>query len=139
MGYTIEVSFDIRVQKNITNTKSSLREKAQESNCESNYFMFEIEGRGRKIERNHCVFVVLFDTNQISDILYFLHKIREDRYIYIECIYRDDGIHNLIHASPLYLQRIDKNFAKQFKKQRKTQNLSSDELKFLNIIKSKKV
>ena len=132
MGYTIEVSFDIRVRHDVTEMKKVLREKAFICNCENDYFMHEIEGKGRKMERNHCVFVVSFDVNQLDDILYFLKIIHDEEDIYIECIYRDDGIYNLIHASPIYLQRMEKNFVKQYKKQRKQLNMNNftkDELR----------
>ena len=139
MGYTVEVSFDVRTRGNITEVKRELRNIADNCNCEGMYFMHEIEGKGRNIQRNHCVFVVNFDLNQIMDIIYFLTKMRQDSYIYIECMYQDDSICNLIHASPKYLQRMEKNFVKQYKKERKTHIYTQIEENFISTIRGKPI
>lgn len=139
MGYTVEVSFDIRVQKNVTEFKNKLQETAYESDCETLYFIHEMEGKGKKIQRNHCIFVVSFQCDQGEDIIYFLKTMRDNSCVYIESIYEDEGVCNLIHASPKYLQRMDKSFVKQYKKERRISISKFTELesRFLNIIKGK--
>ena len=135
MVYTIEVSFDIRVQKNVDSFKAKLKNMALWSDCESQYFLHEIEGRGRLSERNHCIFVVILETIEAS--ITFLRKVREESNIYIECIYEDDMVCNIIHASPKYLQRMDKSFVKQYKKERKNRELTANEIRLLNTVRGK--
>ena len=137
MGYTIEVSFNIRIQPDVENFKSLLAEKAESCGCESKYFMHEIEGRGRIINRNHCVFVAIFDTDNYTNSLSFLRKMRQQKNVYIECVYKEDGIYNLIHASPKYLQRMDRDFVREYKKKRKKSILSEDEIVIKKIISNK--
>jgi hypothetical protein len=137
MGYTIEISFDIHAINNFTQTKHMLNAIAEENNCDDTYFMHEIEGQGKTIERNHCIFVTIFEIEQIKDIMNYLRNIRNDTNYYIECIYRDDGVYHILHASPIYLKRMNKNYVKQYKKNRKTNKLSEEELLILNAIKKR--
>ena len=135
MGYTIETSFNIGANNNFTDTKKALYALAQENNCDESYFMHEIEGEGKNIERNHCIFVTLFDIEQVKDIMNYLRKIIYDTHYYIECIYRDDGINHILHASPIYLKRMNKKYVKAYKKDKKINKLTEEELLILNALK----
>ena len=76
MGYTIEISLDVRKPNMLIKSVKERREMADYHLCEMQYFMHEIEGQGKTIERNHCIFVTIFEIEQIKDIMNYLRKIR---------------------------------------------------------------
>ena len=120
MGYAIELSFDVRKQRSLVTTTEERRELAIQHGCEMQYFMHEIEGKGRRILRNDGIQVILFSEEDVDSLLEFIRVVRRDRSTYVECVYRDDCTCELLFASPKYLQRMDKNIARTFKRKLKS-------------------
>jgi hypothetical protein len=131
MGYTLEISFDIR--KNPLSFKSELKILAVKHECESEYFINEIEGRGKTIDRNSCVHIVTFDNDKSGNILPFLRELKKYP-IYVECIYRDDN-YTFIHVSSYYLSKMDKEIAKSYKKGKKKREINELETGMLEILR----
>jgi hypothetical protein len=120
MGYAIELSFDVRKQRSLVTTTEEREELAVQFGCEMQYFMHEIEGKGRRILRNDGIQVVLFREEDVDSLLEFIRVVRRDRSTYVECVYRDDCTCELLYAAPKYLQRMDKNLARIFKRKLKS-------------------
>jgi hypothetical protein len=120
MGYAIELSFDVRKQRSLVTTTEERRKLAIQYGCEMQYFMHEIEGKGRRILRSDGIQVILFSEEDVDSLLEFIRVVRRDRSTYVECVYRDDCTCELLFASPKYLQRMDKNLARTFKRKLKS-------------------
>ena len=125
MGYAIELSFDARKHKSLLGNTEDRRKLASDYGCEMQYFMHEIEGKGRRTLRSDSIHVVLFHEEDLSNLLDFIRCIRREKAIYVECIYRDDCTCDLLYASPKYLQRMDKSFARTFKRKLKTKTIET--------------
>lgn len=61
MGYTVEVSFDTRKHKDITDIKHQLKEISYNCGGDGGIFLHEFEGIGKSITSNICVFISCFD------------------------------------------------------------------------------
>lgn len=116
MGYTIEISLDVRKPNMLIKSVKERREMADYHLCEMQYFMHEIEGKKRTIIRSDSIHVVYFSEDTFCNLINYIKNIRKEKGLYIECIYRDDNSTNLLFVSPKYLQRMDKNIAKEYKK-----------------------
>jgi hypothetical protein len=109
MGLTVELSFDLGKNKNITQIKNLLSSAAIKYNSITNYFIHEVEGHGTIIDRNDCIQIIEFEINQPNqliqpeNILNFIKYIQQHKYIKIDCIYLEKGDCNLIYASKKYL------------------------------------
>ena len=138
MAYTIELSFDIRKLSSMNEICNKQRELASQYNCEMQYFMNEIEGKGRSTIRSDCIHVVIFDESHYNDFLKFIRVIYQNRCLYIECIYREDNSCNLIYVSKHYLKRMNKKDAKEIKKkyQKNKENITKQQFEILNIFRT---
>ena len=134
MGYAIELSFDVRKRGSLVLEKQRRRRLATDYLCSIQYFMHEIEGHGKTTTRNDIVQVVIFETEKLEGFLDFVKAARRDREVHVECIYQDDCTCDLLYASPKYLKRIEKSFAKSYKKKLKTQERSEVESMVMNAL-----
>mgnify|MGYP003645227140 CR=1 FL=1 len=134
MGYAIELSFDVRKRGSLVLEKQRRRRLAMDYLCSIQYFMHEIEGHGKTTTRNDIVQVVIFETGNLEGFLDFVKAARRDREVHVECIYQDDCTCDLLYASPKYLKRIEKSFAKSYKKKLKTQERSEVESMVMNAL-----
>ena len=114
MGLTIEVSFNICKQGNITNIKQLLSTIAEKYNSKTNYFIHEIEGHNRVIDCNDYVNIVEFESDNFTNIIEYLKSIIKIKVVKIDCIYYDEGVVNLIYASKKYLLVVNKNSCNPF-------------------------
>ena len=135
MGYAIELSFDIRNSGSVVSQKQRRRQLATDYLCNIQYFMHEIEGYRKTTTRNDVVQVVIFETEKLENFLGFVKAVRKDREVHVECIYQDDRTCDLLYASPKYLRRIEKTFAKNYKKKLKTEERTEIELMVMNALK----
>ena len=135
MGYAIELSFDIRNSGSVVSQKQRRRKLATDYLCNIQYFMHEIEGHRKTTTRNDVVQVVIFETEKLENFLGFVKAVRKDREVHVECIYQDDRTCDLLYASPKYLRRIEKTFAKNYKKKLKTEERTEIELMVMNALK----
>lgn len=105
MGLTIEVSFCIYKNPNITQFKQYLSSLATKYNAISHYFIHEIDRHNTTIDRNDCIHVVEFQTTQIK-ILDYIKTIMQNRNVKIDSIYQDKKRIDLIYASKKYLSTM---------------------------------
>jgi hypothetical protein len=108
MGLTIELSFDIDKNKNITQIKELLSTAAQKYYSNSDYFIHEIEGYGSIIDHNSCIHIVEFDINPIDEMKIYILKflnyiIGLNPLIKVDCIHLENGKSKIIYASKKYL------------------------------------
>ena len=99
MGLTIELSFDICKNANVTSIKRLLSTLAEKHNSETNYFIHEIEGHSTIIDRNDCVNIVEFEITDKINIINYIKDIIRIRFIKIDCIYQEDGRINIIYSN----------------------------------------
>jgi len=116
MSYRIEISFDLRKTKNISEMKKKIRDLALKNEKEICFFSYEMMGYGRTINRNHVVSTLYF-TEQ-TNIINFIKSIKKIPGIYIESIGIDNIKFILIYASKKYLNFMDKYKAKDYLKNR---------------------
>jgi len=108
MGLTIELSFSITKHANITQFKQILSDVAEKYNSTSSYFIHEIEGHSRTIDRNDCIHIVEFDISQ-KNIVNYIKNIMRIKNVKIDSIYVDKKGINLIYASKKYLSTMSVN------------------------------
>jgi hypothetical protein len=123
MGYGIELSMDIRKPSNMVALQRYYRQLAIDNKCEMQYFTHEVEGKGKQIQRCVCIQVVTFSDEDFEYMLSFIRTIRNQYTNYIDCIYRDDGACTLLYASARYLKHTDKEFARNYKREKKATHI----------------
>lgn len=123
MGYGIELSMDIRKPSNMVALQTHHRQLAIDNKCEMQYFTHEVEGKGKQIQRSVCVQVVTFGEEDFDHMLSFIRTIRNQHTNHIDCIYRDDGACTLLYASARYLKHTDKEFARNYKREKKANHI----------------
>lgn len=115
MVYAIELSNYINKGNVITNNSSFDKYIANiANNCDSQYSIHE-ENYNNKQQKICYIYVVVFSDEYFSDFLNFIKQIKKDKKMYIDCIYQNDVLCDLIYASSNYLKKTDKNFAKAYK------------------------
>lgn len=112
MSFRIEISFDIRKTKNVTEMKELIKNLSIKYNADMCFFDHEIMGHGRTINRNHAIAIAYF--SEQDKIINFIKTIKKINGIYIECVGMDDGLFILIYASKKYLNFMDKFKAKEY-------------------------
>ena len=117
MAYRIELSFDLRKTKNITEMKEKIKNISFKNNSDMYIFDHELMGHGRTINRNHII-ATLYFPEQIN-IIKFIKTIKKVTGIYIESVGLDCGKFELIYASKKYLNFMDKYKAKDYLKDKK--------------------
>ena len=134
MSYTVEVSFDLRKRSRVSMFQGEVRECAEKHDCTRYYTMHECEGRGGTMDRNHCVFVVEFDSEDTKGVVGFLSEVKRTQYLYVESVYEERGKYNLLYASSKYLRRMDKDAMRAFKQRKRTQSLGEYETQILSVL-----
>lgn len=134
MVYTVELSLYKNKEKNTTHYNKSRREQADKYNCQMQYFMHELEGYGNNIKSNEYIHIVIFDSFDYENVINYLIDIRKEKISYIECVYRDDTVCDILYCSPRYLKRLDKNSAKTIKYNIK-KLIDNEQKQISNIIK----
>ena len=112
MSFRIEVSFDIRKTKNVTEMKELIKKLSIKNSAEMCFFDHEIMGHGRTINRNHAIAIAYFPEQK--KLINFIKTIKKIKQIYIESIGMDDGLFILIYASKKYLNFMDKFKVKEY-------------------------
>jgi len=103
--YTIYLILNLNKIKNIETIKCLVKDAANSSNCESEYFTHETEGINNKILKNNIIYVINF--TDIINLINYIEFIKTLREIEIETIYNND---NIIYGSKKYIKTLDKNF-----------------------------
>tara|TARA_B110001450_G_C17668024_1_gene500597 strand:+ start:10886 stop:11296 length:411 start_codon:yes stop_codon:yes gene_type:complete len=115
MVFTVEFSLYKNKEKNVMFYNRNRREQAENYNCNMQYFIHEIDGYRHNIKNNDCIHIVIFDANNYENLINYLTEIKKERISYIECVYKDNVVCDIMYCSPRYLKRLDKNTAKTIK------------------------
>lgn len=126
MGYTVEVSINLRLHGNITELKRYIANLALDLNCDHYYYLYEM-GNESTIPRNHCIIVVNFHDDEIFNCATFLKTLKKMKELHIECIYDDVIACNLLYASRYYLTTIEKDKAIKYSKYKRERSLSEND------------
>ena len=85
------------------------------------------------INRNHIVYVIIFEDSDIHNLFTFISKIRRKRAVYIECLYEENILCKMLYASQYYLTTMEKDRVIKYKRER---SYSEDEKMLINSIKT---
>tara|TARA_R110002012_G_C11449503_1_gene591566 strand:- start:392 stop:790 length:399 start_codon:yes stop_codon:yes gene_type:complete len=102
--FTIYLVINLKKAKNIEALKSLMKDGAYNSNCTTEYFSHETEGKNCEIIKNNIVYAVEF--NNIVDLLNYIVYIKTFEKIEIESVYDNNEI---IYGSKNYIKSLDQN------------------------------
>ena len=125
MGYTIEVSFDMRKHTD-TSFKNDIFECADNLNSTIYFADYDFEGKNRQIKRSHCILYIFFEDDCIDNLIEFIRYVKTKKHTYIECLYEDSGINNIIYASSVYQKQMHKKCVETYKNKYKFINDIND-------------
>lgn len=132
MGYNIEVSFNILKNSNLTEIKNMIINAAY--GYEYLYEDYEYDTHSQ-FKRNHMLITVYFQKTNINELIDFVKFIKKINGLYLESIY-DDTEEYILYASQYYItQKMDKMYAKTYKKERRERSYSEDDNMILDSIK----
>lgn len=138
MGYEIEMSLDLRKNRNVSSILDGAMEMANNNECRR-YFQFsECEGEIRRLKRQSQIIVFCFDEEKFTEMSNFLKQVI-DKYkkrLFIESIYEVEK-HNLIYASPYYMTKMDTDKKDDYKHRRTNRAFSDTDYYILRDILKK--
>tara|TARA_Y100000389_G_C17319948_1_gene442505 strand:+ start:410 stop:817 length:408 start_codon:yes stop_codon:yes gene_type:complete len=114
MVFTIELSL-YKNNSNQINYNIERREQAELFNCKMQYFIHEIEGIRHNITHNDCIHTVIFELTDFENLINYIKTVRQEKFYYIECVYKDEFGCDILYVSPRYLKKLNKNSAKTIK------------------------
>ena len=114
MEYSIDLSFSLR-RCSVGETTQLIDELAERYNCISCRSEFEIGGRGRTVTRNHKVITVVFKSEDLYRMVWFIREIKRIRGVYIESIIKDNSV---FYASKYYLTLMSKDKAREYSRRK---------------------
>jgi len=132
MGYTIEISFDMRKQLCNETIRRELIIKSESLNCDEVYWTYEIEG-DTIIRRNHCVVTTTFQT--IDSLIRYIRYVKSISNYYIESLYTSELQPYILYASRYYLKSMDKIKRGEYREKRKNRLWKEDEERIIKILK----
>jgi hypothetical protein len=137
MVYQIELSLDIKKTGNVTEYKQLFVNEALKNGCEIYFFNYEFMGQNRRVYRNHYILTFVFKENEelIANFIRFVKKYK--RHVYIESIFYDNCVVKIMHASPRYLNIMEKDMAKNYIEKRKSNNLFKNDSVIIKALKKK--
>jgi len=136
MGYNVELSFNILKQSSISNFIKSVVDVAENNGCKNYYYNCEFNNDIYQ-QRNHYVLIFDFENEIFENFLNFIKNIKKIRNLNIEIIYENNNV--ILYASSYYLSKMmDKQIAKNYKKNKRERSYSEDEILVLNEVERKK-
>jgi hypothetical protein len=136
MGYTVEVSINMRIHTNVSELKRYIADLALDLNCDHYYYLYEMS-HSCKVLRNHCIIVVNFHDDETFNCATFLKTLKKMKDMHIECIYDDEIVCNLLYASKYYLSTIEKDKAIKYSKNKRERSLSDNDKVILEPVAKK--
>jgi hypothetical protein len=133
MTYRFEASINLNHTYNAAVLKTNIINIAYKYGCESCWTDIEVSGYGRTIKRNHVIIIFNFP-DDIKKLITFLNYVKTNRNIYVESIGFDNIKYTLIYASKLYLNTMDKDISKLYKKNKQIMTTNLDYQKIINAI-----
>jgi hypothetical protein len=132
MGYTIEISFDMRKQLCNETIRRELIIKSESLNCDEVYWTYEIEG-DTTIRRNHCIVTTTFQT--IDSLIRYIRYVKSISNYYVESLYTTEIQPYMLYASRYYLKSMDKTKRGEYREKRKNRLWKEEEAKIIKILK----
>ena len=129
MVFNIEIS--ISILGFTSEIENRIIELGHKHHSISNYSFSEMENKNR----NHIIYVFVFDDNSIKELEHFIREVRKIKNISIECLYEENITCKLIYASSYYLSTVDKDKVIMYHKRKRS--YSEDESLLVNEIKCK--
>lgn len=112
MGYLIELSFSLKNVQNHEELITDILDKAEKNNCDFYFKDFEFFNKNTL-----CVYNITF--NFENNIISFIRYIRNIKNIKIDLLGIENKKLDILFASKKYLNKIDKNIANQYLKDKK--------------------
>tara|TARA_B100000401_G_scaffold147898_1_gene98369 strand:+ start:212 stop:622 length:411 start_codon:yes stop_codon:yes gene_type:complete len=122
MGYAIELSFDVLNPGDRITTLTARKQIAKNYMCDTQYFIHELEGTGRKITQRNSIQIVEFDEEKLSFLIDYICFIRKENVATVECVYNSMTTCDLLYASPIYINKLNKADAVSLRKRFKTES-----------------
>lgn len=138
MGYEIEMSIDLRKEKNISTLMMSATNIAYTHECDKHYQFTDCENTQRKTKRNTYVMIFCFEDEKFNNMTNFLKEViaKYKKKIHIESIYEIEH-NNLIYASSYYMDLMEKEQKDNYKHRRQTRSFSETDYFILRDILKK--
>lgn len=136
MGYNIEISFNVLKLTSVTKIVDDVKELAEKHCCTYCYNDYDFDYK-TQYQRSHGIIVLNFSHPNIHLLIDFLRSIRKSEGLYIEVIY-DETTSSILYASQYYItQKMEKNLAKTFSKNKRERSYSDDDNMILDTFKRK--
>lgn len=140
----VEVSFDTRRRSDVSALQTSLRSIALSYGGDTGFFVHEIEGRGRTMIEQNCIYTTEFEPEDDCDeheivkrCKQFLFTVSRLNRVYVETVSNTAG-YKMIYASHKYLKRMGKDAKKFYNVSRKDVFVSEGEKDMLSAINRRK-
>lgn len=117
MTYTIDISIDVRKNKDLSAQKTIVEKFCNLCNCEKFYGTHEFGGHGRTINRNHFVMTFFYEEQQ--DLIRFILFVKKDTPFKIEMVGYDNCLFKIIFASKKYLSFMEKEMVDKYNNSKK--------------------
>lgn len=119
MGYTIELSFDLRKRTKVTQLLLIAKDIAELCDSVFHYNCSDSD------ERNQYIVASEFD--ELDQVIKYIEKINETKSFHIECVYEESDKCSLIFASLKYIKLMDSISAHKYRLKKKQCNFTLDE------------
>lgn len=126
MGYTVELSFDMRKKSKVFSLLTCAEEIAHACSASFHYDCSDTE------ERNYFIIVTEFD--DLEDVKRYIHEVKCTKSFHIECVYSDTPTCSLIYASLRYLKQLDRTSASEYRCKKKQNRFNESESQILSKI-----
>jgi hypothetical protein len=135
MGYNVELSFNILKQSSISNFIELVVNIAENNGCKNYYYDGEFNNDIYQ-QRNHYVLNFDFQNEKFENFLNFIKNVKKIKNLNIEIIYENDNI--ILYASSFYISKMmDKQIAKNYRKNKRERSYSEDDILVLNEVERK--
>jgi len=114
MGYNIEISINILKETKISEKEFYIKDIAKSNFCDNIFLLNEVDGTN-KIPVYKCIYIVEFNDDKFDFIIQFIKQIKKIKSLNIECVFNNSKNY-LIYASSFYLQNINVDISKKYKK-----------------------
>ena len=139
MGYEIEMSLNLRKNKNINTLINGAIELAENNECDKHFIFSECENVVRRTKKKDVQLLVFcFEDEKFTEMSNFLKGVIEKykKRLFIESIYEVEK-HNLIYASSYYMSIMDIDKKDDYKHRRTSRAFSDTDYYILREILKK--
>ena len=126
MGYTIELSFDLRKRTKVTQLLLLAKDIAELCDSVFHYNCSDSD------ERNQ--YIVSSEFDELEQLISYIEKINETKGFHIDCIYHESDKCSLVFASLKYVKQMDSFSAQQYRLKKKQCNYTPNEKLILDQI-----